>query len=584
MNFPLKFGIKPRWRSLVIAIVSAFLFALQMACVQGKETGSSHPAALPESAQNGMVATQEARATKVGVEILRQGGNAVDAAVAIGFTLAVTLPRAGNLGGGGFMVLHIAKTGETVAIDYRERAPAQSTRDMFLDKKGNAAPHLSRFSHLSVGVPGTVAGLTLALEKYGTMTLKQVIAPAIRLATKGIEVTLPLAKNLKENREILGRWPETMKIFFKSDGQSFEPGDLLQQKELARSLKTISEEGAKAFYRGDIAKKMVAEMRRHAGLMTLEDLENYRAVVRAPVQGTYRGYKIFSMPPPSSGGVHLIEMLNILEGYPLETLGIQSAEKLHLLAESMKLAYADRSQHLGDPDFWRVPVQGLISKSYADQLRKRIAVDRAKPSMEIRPGNPLPYESLETTHFSVMDKEGNAVTNTYTLNFSYGSGIVAKGTGILLNNEMDDFSAKPGVPNAYGLVGGKANAVEPLKRPLSSMTPTLVFKDGKPFLATGSPGGSRIISTTLQLILNVVDHEMSIFASTTAPRIHHQWLPDQLEMESGFKQETRQALTDKGHRIVDAEPIGSTQSILRGANGFYGASDPRRPGALAKGY
>jgi len=359
---------------------------------------------------------------------------------------------------------------------------------------------------------------------------------------------------------------------------------VLRQKDLAWSLNKIAREGPQAFYRGAIAKKLAGEMKNNSGLMTLEDLKNYRAVIRQPVRGTYRGYEIVSMPPPSSGGVHLIQMLNILEGYPLRSLGAKSAGTLHLLAESMKLAYADRSRHLGDPDFWKVPVRGLLSKSYADQLRKLIQRNRAKPSKEIRPGNPLPYESNETTHFSVMDREGNAVANTYTLNFSYGSGIVAGGTGILLNNEMDDFSAKPGVPNAYGLVGGKANAVQPLKRPLSSMTPTLVFKDGRPFLATGSPGGSRIITTTLQLILNVVDHEMNIASATQSPRLHHQWLPDQLEVEPGFKQETLNALKDKGHRVAETEPIGSTQSILRRANGFFGASDPRRPGALAKGY
>jgi gamma-glutamyltranspeptidase/glutathione hydrolase len=531
-----------------------------------------------------MVATQESTATKVGVEILKQGGNAVDAAVAIGFTLAVTLPRAGNLGGGGFMMVHIAKTGETVAIDYRETAPLGSTRDMYLDKEGNVIEERSRFTHLSVGVPGTVAGLSLALEKYGSMSLKQVLEPAIRLAAQGIIVTQPLIASLNKNRKTLLRWPESAKIFFKEKGVPFAPGDRLRQKDLAWSLLKIASKGPDAFYRGDIAKKLITEMQNHDGLMTLADLKNYRAVVREPVRGIYRGYEIFSMPPPSSGGIHLIQMLNILEGYPLRSLGAQSKDTLHLMAESMKLAYADRSRHLGDPGFWKVPVLGLISKSYADALRKLIENDRAKPSKEIRPGDPLPYESSETTHFSVMDREGNAVANTYTLNFSYGSGIVAKGTGILLNNEMDDFSAKPGVPNAYGLVGGKANAVQPNKRPLSSMTPTLIFKDGKPFLATGSPGGSRIISTTLQLILNVVDHEMNITEATNAPRLHHQWLPDQLEMEVGFKRETLSDLRGKGHKITDAEPIGSTQSILRSPKGYYGASDARRPGALSLGY
>ena len=584
MNFHFEIRRNSGWRLLSAVMVWALLFSSLTACVPAGDFASPTPVDKPVFAQNGMVVTQESVATNVGVEILRQGGNAVDAAVAIGFTLAVTLPRAGNLGGGGFMMVHLARTGKTIAIDYRETAPLLATRDMYLDEEGNAGSGRSRFTHLSVGVPGTVAGLTLALKKYGTLTLKQVMAPAIRLAGQGITVTRPLATSLKQSQETLFRWPQATKIFMKSDGLPYGPGDVLQQKDLSWSLKTIAKEGASAFYRGDIAKKLVAEMQRHAGLLTLEDLQNYRAVVREPVRGTYRGYEIISMPPPSSGGIHLIQMLNILEGYPLGSLGPKSAKTLHLMAESMKLAYADRSKHLGDPDFWNVPVAGLLSKSYASRLRKWIASDRAKPSRDILPGNPLPYESSETTHFSVMDGEGNAVANTYTLNFNYGSGIVADGTGILLNNKMDDFSAKPGVPNAYGLVGGKANAVEPLKRPLSSMTPTLVFKDGKPFLATGSPGGSRIISTTLQLILNVVDHKMNIRAATQAPRIHHQWLPDRLEMETGFKRETLKALKDKGHLIADTEPIGSTQSILRNANGFYGASDPRRPGALAKGY
>jgi gamma-glutamyltranspeptidase/glutathione hydrolase len=569
---------------LRIFIVYAVSCLSLIACAPGGQTITEKPDSVPVFAKNGMVASQEAMATQVGVDILKQGGNAVDAAVAVGYTLAVTLPRAGNLGGGGFMLVHIAKTGETVAIDYRETAPAGSTRDMYLDSEGNAVAERSRFTHLSVGVPGTVAGLSLALEKYGTMTLKQVVGPAIRLAEQGFSVTAPLAESFKKNRESLLRWPQTAKIFFKLEDALYEPGDRLRQKDLARSLKQIAHQGPNAFYRGAIAKKLVAEMKKNAGLITREDLKNYRAVLRQPVRGAYRGVEIFSMPPPSSGGIHLIQILNILEGYPLRSFGAQSPERLHLLTETMKLAYADRSLHLGDPDFWKVPVRGLLSKSYANALRKMIQPDRARPSEEIRPGDPLPYESSETTHFSVMDKEGNAVANTYTLNFSYGSGIVADGTGILLNNEMDDFSAKPGVPNAYGLVGGKANAVQPFKRPLSSMTPTLVFKEGKPFLATGSPGGSRIITTTLQLILNVVDHQMNIATATQAPRIHHQWLPDALETESGFHQETLSALQDKGHRVQESNSMGSTQSILRRADGFYGASDPRRLGALSQGY
>lgn len=457
---PFKAETFPR---IVIAYILILLSLI--ACARDKSSLPPGTTTFPAFAKKGMVATQEAIATQVGVRILKQGGNAVDAAVAIGFTLAVTLPQAGNLGGGGFMIAHIAKTSETVAIDYREMAPALATQDMHLDADGNPVSERSQFTHLSVGVPGTVAGLSYALKKYGTLTLKQVMAPAIRLAEKGFPVTVPLADSLKKHRKALLRWPETAKIFFKSDSSFYEPGDLLVQKDLARSLKQIAEEGLKAFYQGAIAKKLAAEMNRHDGLITRKDLQNYRVVRREPVRGTYRGYEIASMPPPSSGGVHLIQMLNILEGYPIRSLGADNAKTLHLMTESMKLAYADRSHHLGDPDFWTVPVKGLTSKVYAENLRKLIRTDKARPSKEILPSDPAPYESPETTHFSVMDRVGNAVSNTYTLNFSYGTGIVAAGTGILLNNQMDDFSSKPGVPNAYGLVGGEANAIQPMKRP-----------------------------------------------------------------------------------------------------------------------
>jgi gamma-glutamyltranspeptidase / glutathione hydrolase len=566
-------------------VIAYILILLSLtACAREKASLPTEATPSPAFSKNGMVATQEALATKVGVQILKQGGNAVDAAIAIGFTLAVTLPQAGNLGGGGFMIAHIAKTGETVAIDYREMAPALATQDMHLDEHGNPVSERSQFTHLAVGVPGTVAGLSYALKKYGTLTLRQVMSPAIHLAEKGFHVTVPLADSFKKHKKALLRWPETTKIFFKPDGSFYEPGDLLVQKDLAVSLKQIAKEGPRAFYQGAIAEKLAAEMKSHDGLITLADLQNYRVVRREPVRGTYRGYEIVSMPPPSSGGIHLIQMLNILEGYPLRSLGAGNAETLHLLAETMKLAYADRSQHLGDPKFWKVPVRGLTSKTYAENLKKLIQADKAQPSKEILPGDPSPYESPETTHFSVMDGAGNAVTNTYTLNFGYGTGIVAKGTGILLNNQMDDFSSKPGVPNAYGLVGGEANAIQPMKRPLSSMTPTLVFKAGKPILATGSPGGSRIITSTLQFLLNVLDHRMDIETATRAPRIHHQWLPDWLEMEPGFKPETLLALAEKGHLVVETKPFGSTQSILRTKKGFYGASDQRRPGALAQGY
>ncbi len=538
----------------------------------------------PVFAENGMVASQEATATRIGVDILKRGGNAIDAGVAVGFALAVTLPRAGALGGGGFMMVHHAETGETVAIDYREMAPAAAHRDMYLDAAGEVDTQLARYTHHAAGVPGAVAGLVHVLDRYGTLPLAEVLAPAIRLAERGILVTRDLSGSLESRRERLQRWPATAAIFYREDGRPYRPGERLIQVDLAWSLRQIAAHGADAFYKGAIAERIAADMAAHGGPMTLEDLAAYRVAVRAPVRGTYRGYEIASMPPPSSGGVHLVQILNLLEDYPLASLGHNGAEALHLMAESMKLAYADRSQHLGDPDFWPVPVAGLISKAYAESLRATIDPARARPAAEIAAGDPMPYESPETTHYSVMDRWGNVVSNTYTINFGYGSGIVAAGTGILLNNEMDDFSAKPGVPNAYGLLGGDANSVAPAKRPLSSMTPTILFKDGKPLLATGSPGGSRIITTTLQIILNVVDHGMNIAAATAAPRVHHQWLPDELRVEAGLSPDTIALLESKGHKVVVKNVMGSTQSILRADEGFYGASDPRRQGALTLGF
>jgi gamma-glutamyltranspeptidase / glutathione hydrolase len=539
----------------------------------------------PVYAAHGMVASQEALATNIGVDILRRGGNAVDAAVAVGFALAVTLPEAGNLGGGGFMLVHMAATGQTVAIDYREKAPAAATRDMFLDAEGNADPELSRWSGLATGVPGTVAGLALALQRYGTMSLSEVMAPAIALAEDGIEVTPGLAEALAESHDTFAKYSSSAAVFLRPDGAGFAAGERLVQSDLANSLRAIAKDGPDALYRGEIGRLVAAAMARSGGLITTDDLANYEAVVREPVRGTYRGYDIESMPPPSSGGVHVVEILNILEGYDIGALGFGSAETIHLMAEAMKRAYADRSEYLGDSDFVDVPLKGLTSKAYADALRATIDPRHATPSVEIKPGGPQPYESNQTTHFSVVDKDGNAVSNTYTLNFLFGSGLVAEGTGILLNNEMDDFSAKPGVPNAYGLIGGDANAVEAGKRPLSSMSPTIVLKDGKTFLVTGSPGGSRIITTVLQVIMNVIDHGMNVAEASAAPRMHHQWLPDELRVEDGFSPDTLKLLEAMGHTVAVKTTMGSTQSILRRDDGaLFGASDPRRPDGLAAGY
>jgi gamma-glutamyltranspeptidase / glutathione hydrolase len=538
----------------------------------------------PVYGQSGMVATQEATATRIGLEVLQDGGNAVDAAATVAFALAVTLPRAGNLGGGGFMVVHDAESGETVAIDYREKSGANAFRDMFLDEAGEADPEKSRYSGLAVGVPGTVAGIALALERYGTISLAEALEPAIELAERGVAVTPDLADSLNASKERLQRWPSSAAIFYEDGGAPYGPGEILVQRDLATSLRLIAERGQRAFYGGSIGEKIVAAVRRAGGHLSLDDFRSYEAVVRAPVQGHYRGYEIVSMPPPSSGGVHIVQILNILEGYPIGFLGAGGSETIHLMAEAMKLAYADRSEYLGDPDFVDVPVAALTSKAYAEQLRGLINRNRARPADGIKPGDLTPYESPETTHFAIVDGAGNAVANTYTINFSYGTGLVAEGTGILLNNELDDFSAKAGVPNAYGLIGGDANAVAPGKRPLSSMSPTIVLQGGKPFLVTGSPGGSRIITTTLQIIMNVIDHGMNIAEATHAPRLHHQWLPDELRIEEGLSPDTIALLEQKGHAVALGDAMGSTQSIMVTADGLFGSSDPRTPGALTLGY
>lgn len=537
----------------------------------------------PVYGKNGMVASEQGLATQVGLDILKQGGNAIDAAVAVGFALAVVLPNAGNIGGGGFMVLHDNKTGKDVAIDFREIAPAKASRDMYLDNQGNVIDGKSLFTHDASGVPGTVAGMEYALKKWGTMPLSKVLEPAIKLADKGFIVSDVLAQTLKEEKSTLGKWSSSKAIFFKN-GEPLKSGDLLVQKDLAKSLRLIAKQGAKAFYQGEIATKIAKEMQSHGGTMTLEDLKAYKVVERQPIIGDYRGYKVVTMPPPSSGGVHLIEILNMLEHYPIKEDGVNSAKNIHHMAESMKLAYADRSEYLGDPDFVKIPVTGLISKAYANERVKTIDDNKARLSSNIKPGKPQPYESDQTTHFSVMDKAGNAVAVTYTLNLNFGSGIVVEGTGILLNNEMDDFSVKPGVPNAFGLVGGAANAIEAKKRPLSSMTPTIVMKNNKPWLVTGSPGGARIITTVLQSVVNTIDHEMNPAEAIITPRVHHQWLPDELRVEEGISPDTIKLLQDKGHKVVTKAPMGRIQIIQADDSGFYGYSDPRNPDGKTLGF
>ncbi|KAA5964872.1 gamma-glutamyltransferase [Pantoea sp. M_9] len=539
----------------------------------------------PVKAQHGMVASVDAMATQVGVDILRQGGNAVDAAIAVGFALAVTHPQAGNLGGGGFMLLRTA-SGRAAAIDFREMAPARASRDMFLDKQGNADSKLSLTSHLASGTPGTVAGFALAAKKYGTLPLRTLLSPAIKLARDGIIVNDALADDLATyGKENLINHANSRAIFYKADGKPYQKGDRLVQKNLARSLQLIAQQGADAFYTGRIADEIAGEMAQHGGLIGKADLAAYRAVERKPVSGTYRGYEVFSMPPPSSGGIHIVQILNILENFDLAKWGFGSADAMQVMAEAEKYAYADRSEYLGDPDFVKVPQQALTSKAYARTLAQQIDVSKARPSSEIKPGKLAPYESNQTTHFSVVDKAGNAVAVTYTLNTYFGSGIVAGNSGILMNNEMDDFSAKPGTPNVYGLVGGEANAIQPAKRPLSSMSPTIVAKEGKTWLVTGSPGGSRIITTVLQMVVNSIDFGMNVAEATNAPRFHHQWLPDQLRVEKGFSPDTLRLLEAKGQHVKVLPAMGSTQSIMIGPDGMrYGASDPRSVDDLSAGY
>lgn len=540
----------------------------------------------PTLARKGMVVSQDEHASNAGREILALGGNAVDAAVATGFALAVTHPQAGNLGGGGFMLVYLRSEDRTIAIDYREMAPAGASRDMFLNKDGNVDNRAARFSMKSSGVPGTVMGLTEALAKYGTLPLATVMAPAIRLA-EGFEMTWALSGSLGRYRERLGADEASLKQFFKSDGSNYEQGEMFVQAELANTLKEIAAKGADGFYKGWVADRIVEAMENGGGLITHDDLNNYVVKEREAIEGTYRNYKVVSMPPPSSGGVHVIQMLNVLEGWDMKSLGHNSADYIHRLTESMKYAYADRSKYLGDPDYFNVPVSALIDKDYAATIRDRIKLDTATPSTEIAPAPSLPDESKDTTHFSTMDAAGNMVSNTYTLNFSYGNGRTVAGAGFLLNNEMDDFSAKPGSPNGFGLLGGEANSIAPGKRPLSSMTPVLLFKDGQPFVTTGSPGGSTIITVVLQTVLNVMEFDMNAATATARPRIHHQWFPDRLAIEPGVTVDTLRKLSDMGHNVLTDRPriLGATMTIIRRPNGIIaGSADPRRPGAHAAPY
>ncbi len=545
----------------------------------------------PAVARHGMVAAQEKIAAQVGADILKAGGNAVDAAVATGFALAVTHPQAGNIGGGGFMLISLYAAKKITTIDYRETAPAAASKDMFLKKNGNVDRHRARYSRASSGVPGTVAGLLYALEHYGSLPREKVLAPAIKLAEEGFPVSYGLAYTLARSHKRFEADPSSQAYFEHPDGKPYKAGEILRQPDLGKTLRAIAAEGARGFYEGPVAKLIEDEMKRNGGLITREDLKNYRLAERGPVRGTYRGYDIASMPPPSSGGVHVIQILNILEGYDLAKAGHNTADSIHRLVEAMRRAYADRAKYLGDPDFVKVPVAGLTGKQYAAQLRAGISLSHASKSKDISAGKPPGAESEQTTHFSIIDKDGNAVSNTYTLNLSFGSGYSVDGAGFLLNNEMDDFSAKPGAPNAFGLLGGEANAIAPGKRPLSSMAPTIVLKDGAPYLVTGSPGGGTIITVVVQEILNVLTYGMNVAEATAAPRIHHQWLPDKVISERGVSDDTLRILEARGfvipknndgsfrHRV-----LGRANSIMRADGYLLGAADSRGTDSAAIGY
>lgn len=560
---------------------SAFLPLAVAALVVTTTAAPRASSTAPIRAAHGMVGSSEVHASQAGLEILKAGGNAVDAAVATGFALAVTHPEAGNVGGGGFMVIRLA-SGKETTIDYREKAPARATRDMFLDEHGDAVDERSRFGSLACGVPGSVAGLALAEREYGRLTLAKVMAPAIALARDGFPVSKSLADSLAHARQRLSKFPASLKAFYKPDGSPWVEGDRLVQPDLARTLSLIASDGPDAFYRGPIADLVAREMAAAGGLITKADLAAYRPAERAPVTGTYHGYRVVSMPPPSSGGVGLIELLNILEPYPLAEYGPNTPRTMHLMIEAERRVYADRAEWLGDPDFIKVPVTGLISKSYAARLRASIDQSRATPSADVRAGAPVDFEPAETTHYSVVDAEGNAVSTTTTLNGGFGNAETVAGAGFLLNNEMDDFSARPNSPNMFGLLGGSANAVAPGKRMLSSMTPTIVTRDGRTALVLGSPGGSHIITTVLQVLLNVVDFKMDAGAAVDAPRFHHQWSPDVVMIESdGFAPDVLGALGRLGHATRVVPPMGEVHAIaIDPASGERtGASDPRSDGA-----
>ena len=574
-------GAMEKSRRAVFAVIVSFV-AL---CVVTIASPAGAASRLPVRAENGMVVSASGIASRVGADVLSAGGNAVDAAVAVAFTLAVTFPSAGNLGGGGFMVIYIADEQLATTIDYREQAPSAASRDMYLDDEGNVIEGASTEGHRSVAVPGTVAGLLYALEKYGSLGPAQVIAPAIELARDGFTVDDYLEASLLRSSPRLINNPESKRRFL-NDGAGVSAGDLLVQKDLARTLERIAQHGRDGFYAGPTADLLVREMRAGDGLITLADLSAYQPRERTPIEGFYRGYRILSMPPPSSGGTILVQMLNMMETIDVAALDPLSSRHVHRLAEVMKRAFADRAEFMGDPEFVDVPVSGLTDKQYARLRSGDIRPDRTRLARELGAGDPWPFESEETTHFSVVDGNGNAVSNTYTLNYSYGSGVTVTGAGFLLNNIMDNFAAKQGVPNGYGLIQGEANSIAAGKRPLSSMTPSIVLEGNEVRLVVGTPGGPTIINTVFQIIMDVLDHGLNVQQAVDLPRIHHQWLPDAIQYEKGaLVEDVRTALLDKGHELLERGLIGDAQAIFIDPETKirYGGADPRR-GGVAVGH
>lgn len=570
-------------------------------------SGTLHAASTPAvEAKNGMVVTSQYLASQVGTDILKMGGNAIDAAVAVGYAQAVVNPCCGNIGGGGFMTIHLADGTDTF-INFRETAPAAASADMYLDKEGKVTKDASLYGYLAAGVPGTVLGMDSAQRKYGKLTRQQVMAPAIKLAREGFVLTRADTDILDTTVKRFRQDPESARIFLRKDGEALQPGDRLIQTDLADTLSAISQRGTDAFYQGKIPQAVEAAAKKGGGILTAADFANYKITETAPITCSYRGYKFVSSPPPSSGGVTLCETLNVLEGYDLKSMGFNSAAYIHTLTEAMRHAYMDRNTFLGDPEFVKNPIDRLLSKSYAADIRKQIIANQATPSVEVQPGM-QPHEKPETTHYSIVDHEGNAVSTTYTVNGRFGAVVIAPGTGFFLNDEMDDFTVKVGEQNMYGLVQGATNAIAPGKRPLSSMSPTLVTKDGKTFMVLGSPGGSRIITITLQTALNVIDHGMAPQEAVDAPRIHHQWLPDEVYYEQrGVSADTLNLLKNMGYKMVEQDPWGATELILVGLAGvegvspansgndsavsgkvregyLYGANDVRRPAGAAIGY